>query len=1255
MSKHPADVASFPSRFWLLWLWPLLRKGARQPLQEADIYEIPRPLKAEFLDDCWQPNISAGSTTLFRVLMRTYGWRYIYILFTFSFWLASLSMVPYLTDRLFLWLVWTEDTITWADKPEGLMWSFLLVGSYLVNCNSACQWYQQTTRLGCELRSSAAMMVFRRTLQLRIQDSSRDAALNLLQVDTERLYIFAQLNHLIYVALVVTTVSFVYLTVYEGLAVATAAIGVLLLTVILQTALSRCAWPARRRMQQCSDLRISLMAEILDAVKVLKMYGWTEPLQTRVEEIRQKELHYAWIYLGIRAFSSALLYISPSFAMLAVLLMMHLQGKELSAEKVFFIFTTVGLSRAPLGGVAMGFSAVVDGLTAFRRLNAFVNASQFDIYQKDLLDDVDHNGASTKGEEMRVSGTFSHGVSSNLKVDLMLEPGQLVAVCGRVASGKSSLLLAMLGEMKSTGLVKLPSGIAYLAQSPWIRSGTVRDAVIQDLPFEEKSYWRAVRAAQLLPDLRVWKGDAHPVGARGTTLSGGQRARLGLAQILYRCLVAKVELVLLDDCLAAVDVHVARAICEEALLGILLDGERTVVMVMNSNFVALRSAHRIVNLVDGVASTFSSIEEWSSACGESVWQTCQQTISTIQKRVPSSEAESFSDEVATLEKAETSQSGRLNLRTVTYYFGFGWSYCLGFICLGFVVLNMIGVEFLRIYADRFMGTWAERDSTNTEEESSNDFQTYCIWLSLAALGAFLRAWLVIKVALTSSKNIHHRLLQGIMSASLEFFDTIPRGRLLSLFSKDIDAVDALLPQYLLDFLQDFTMLLGVVVVCIWSTPFAATGVVPVLFAFYRIRWFFSCTARETKRLEGVSRGPLYSALGDVADGLATLRAHGQQKTLVGHFQNILDRNGKVFFQTNILQPWCILVLDSLGSAIVCAVCSFAVFAPTTLDVPTATMAISYSLMTRGKLQFCIRLSIETENQFVAAERLQHLEKLALSYQEVQHSDISQQTISKSWPQGSISFKEVLMHYRPEHPVLNGLNLEILAGQKVGLVGRTGSGKSSLLSALLRITEISSGAILVDGVNVGEIDLKKLRESISLVPQEPILWSGSVAENLDPSGIASEETLMQALRKVHLDQKLPQGLAMMVETRGNNFSLGQRQLLCIARCIARSSRIVLVDEATSCVDGETDALIQEAFQQEFKDCTMLVVAHRLQTVMNADVIAVLDAGRVVEAGNPSELAGDKSSHFAGLIRGCAAGSKDVFAAKEPLDRDHLLAL
>eukprot|EP00435_Cladocopium_sp_Y103_P070120 s1381_g34.t1 len=839
MPSHPADVASCPSRFWLLWLWPLLRKGAQRPLREEDIHEIPQPLRGEVLDSCWHQHL-AGSSSLFRLLLRSYGWRYIYIVLIIMFWTVGLSMVPYLTDRLFQWVVATEDSVAWEDRPKGLMWTSLLVGSYLVNCNSTCQWYQQTTRLGCELRSSAAMIVFRRTLQLQIQDSSRDAALNLLQVDTERLYIFAQLNHLIYAALVVVSVSFVYLTIYEGQAVATVAIGILVSTVLLQSALSRCAWPARRKMQQFSDARISLMAEMLDAVKVLKMYGWTEPLQRRVEEIRQKELQQAWLYLGIRGFSSALLYVSPSLAMLAVLLMMHLQGKELSAERVFFIFTAVGIVRAPMAAVAMGFAAVVDGLTAFRRLNAFVSSGDFDIYREDLRDDVESKDRDI-GKTPHIRGSFSHSASSSsLRIDLSLEPGELVAVCGRVAAGKSSLLLAMLGEMKgdASASVCLP-GVAYLAQNPWIRSGTVREAVVQELPFEEKLYWRAIRAAQLLPDLRVWNGDRHPVGTRGTTLSGGQRARLGLAHVLYRCLVSTVELVLLDDCLAAVDVHVARAICEEALLGILLDGNRTVVMVMNSNFVALREAHRILHLVDGVASIFSSIEEWSAACGESTWQTCQQTISNIQKRVPSCDAELFTDEVAVLENAEVSQSGRLNLATFTYYFGSG-RHSLGFICAASILLSMVSVEALRIYSDRLMGLWAARDAINTEEESSNDFRTFCLWLSLAATGAFARAWLVVRLAMTSSRTIHHRLLEGVFSASLEFFDTIPRGRILGHFSKDVDAVDALLPQYLLDFLQDITILLGIVVVCVYSAPFAVLFLVPVLFAFYRIRWFFSC-------------------------------------------------------------------------------------------------------------------------------------------------------------------------------------------------------------------------------------------------------------------------------------------------------------------------------------------------------------------------------------------------------------------------------
>ncbi|CAJ1406943.1 unnamed protein product [Effrenium voratum] len=871
MAGHPSDTASCPNRFWLLWLWPLLREGARRPLREEDIYEIPSCLRSECLDQQWHHKLRKTDASVLWLLLRTFGWRgYIFIFFTFSFWLASLSMVPFLTDRLFQWLASGERVL------DGLAWSAVLVASYLVNCNAACQWYQQTTRLGCELRASAAMMVFRRTLQLHVQDTSRDAALNLMQVDTERLYIFAQLNHLIYVALVVVTVTLVYLTAYEGFTVAVVAVGVLLSAVLLQTLLSRWAAPRRRHMQQCADERISLMAEILDAVRVLKMYGWTHPLQARVEDDTSPgapERQGVFVHQGLQQRFAVLLTL-PFHARGPRNLAPARQG-ELSAERVFLIFTTIGLSRAPLGGVAMGFSAVVDdGVAAFRRLSAFVaEKGQFDIYQRDIGDEKLQAPVS-----MGLHGSFSHGYQTGITADFDLKPGGLVALCGRVASGKSSLLLAMLGEMRRIGAVSVPggdqSGVAYLPQSPWIRSGSVREAVVQDLPFEKKQYWRALRAAQLLPDLAIWGNDSHPVGARGATLSGGQRTRRG------GCLVSDVKLVLIDDCLAAVDVHVARAICEEAVLGTLLDGQRTVVMVMNSNFVAIQAAQSIINMVDGEAKVYQTREEWLEDCSDATRQTCMQTMSSIQARTPSCEEEHFAQEGASvLETAESSVLGSLHYKTFVYYFGSG-RYFPGLALLVLVLSSMLLVEFLRIYADHFMGTWAARDATNTEAESSADFRTYCIWIGAAVVGVFARALLVVRITI----KLHSRVLVRLMKAPLSFFDETPRGRILGHFSKDLDATDALLPQYLLDFLQDITTLLGIVLVCVWSTPLAALAVFPVLFAFYKIRTFFSRTARETKRLEGLTRAPLYSAVCDAADGLATLRAHGQEGFLVKRFQ-----------------------------------------------------------------------------------------------------------------------------------------------------------------------------------------------------------------------------------------------------------------------------------------------------------------------------------------------------------------------------------
>jgi len=739
-------------------------------------------------------------------------------------------------------------------------------------------------------------------------------------------------------------------------------------------------------------------------------------------------------------------------------------------------------------------------------------------------------------------------------------------------------------------------------------------------------YWKAVQAAQLLPDLLSWaEGEMTTVGSRGITLSGGQRARLALAHLVYRCLVSRIDVVILDDILAAVDVHVARDIVEEALLGVIVDGRRTVVMVMNSNFVALKAASRVVSVEGGHASIFQDVDVWLSSACASTRQVVSETMADISSRMPdnSKVPPSRGYNEATAAHVEEPQKGALNISTVGYYFGAG-HVKHGLCCLTVFFVITLSTEAFRIYTDYLMGQWAAVN----EVESDEAFRQYILWIGIALFAAFFRGAAVITLAKRASSSIHARILAQMVTAPSSFFDTVPLGQIMGHFSKDLDALDALLPQFGLDFTQDLTLLFGVICVCVWSTPPAAIGVVPVLLGFYKIRTFFSCTARETKRMDSATRGPLYSAVADASEGLATIRAHRQERSFIGSFSALLDNNGKVFFQTYILTPWCILVLDSLGALIVGVVSLSCVFLQGSIPVSISTMAITYALMTRGKLQFGVRMSIEVENQLIAVERVKCFEEGL-----PQELDEGAAQV-EPWPsEGVITFQKVCMRYRHGLPlVLQGLDLEVASGTKVGIVGRTGSGKSSILNAVLRMVDLEHGTIKIDNVNILDVSLKKLRSSISIIPQDPILWSGSLIENIDPSGSTPSDQIIAALDKVGLKDTVQQlgGLRAPVEPRGGNLSPGQKQLFCIVRCVLRDNRIALIDEATSCVDLKTDALIQEAFHTLFVGCTVLVIAHRIQTVLDSDRVAVLEAGKVAEFGQPRALQADSMSLFAALV-------------------------
>jgi len=493
------------------------------------------------------------------------------------------------------------------------------------------------------------------------------------------------------------------------------------------------------------------------------------------------------------------------------------------------------------------------------------------------------------------------------------------------------------------------------------------------------------------------------------------------------------------------------------------------------------------------------------------------------------------------------------------------------------------------------------------------------------------------LAMHTSKTVHERLFRRLAESPMSYFDTTPSGTILNHFSKDLDAMDTLLPQYAIDFGQDIALLAGIVCVVVWSTPPALIAVIPVLLSFGAVRAFYSRTARQTKRMDSNARGPVYTMISDVADGLVTVRAHAQMQGVTKAFTSLVDSCGKSFFQTFILQPWCILTLDSLGATIVCITAISCVSLRGTLPMEIATLAISYALLTRGKMQFCVRLSVEAENHLIAVERLHRFEAELVSEEEIISGTSSTAlAVGSEWPvHGALSFMAVQLRYRPGLPLaLRHVDLEVQAGAKVGIVGRTGSGKSSLLAAVLRLTELEEGTICIDGVNVRNVSLQTLRSVVTAVPQDPLLWDGTVAQNLDPTNTVEEQYLSDALERVGLNQGPASvgGLGAAVETHGGNLSLGQRQLLCIARCILRRSCVVLVDEATANIDAHTDTMLQEAFKLQFSSCTLLVVAHRIKTVLDADQVVVLEDGAVVEKGSPGALLSDGASHFAGLARG-----------------------
>eukprot|EP00741_Cyanophora_paradoxa_P011330 tig00020554_g10943.t1 len=894
-----------------------------------------------------------------------------------------------------------------------------------------------------------------------------------------------------------------------------------------------------------------------------------------------------------------------------------------------------------------------------------------------------HPAEEAKGEGKEAGAGVPAGPTLR-GIDFEAGAGQLVAVVGPVGSGKSSLLSALLGDIRRrAGSVRVAGRVAYVAQQAWIVNATLKENVLFGERLDERRYRETIAACALDRDIAVLPaGHETEIGEKGINLSGGQKQRVSLARAVY----ADADVYLFDDPLSAVDPHVGRHLFEKCICGA-LRGKTRVLVTNQLHYLA--AADAIYVLKEGrlaEAGTYHQLmlaqgpfaelmaayghgeeegegaeageEAGAGGRGRAPSATAQGaptgidcvTIEVDGEGAPgpapgpgreaaggSRKAEGGSKRPAsaapkeardgTLVHAEERATGHVAWAVYRAYFDAAG----GMLVSTVVLLLYLLAQAMQAGNDVWLSVWTGRQ---IQPDPGHNFYVgiYGAFGGAFAVAGLLRAFAFARVSVVASKALYHGMLARVLRAPMSFFDTTPIGRILNRFSKDTDQIDQFLAVSADQAIVTALGLVAVVGVISGYLPWMLLAFVPLGALYYYIQRFYRRTSTELQRLESVSKSPVYTHFSETLSGVSTIRAYGAQPQVVERNDVRTDVNNRSYYILQVANRWLGLRLDLLGATALFLVSLLCVSGRETgINPGTAGLVISYSMNVTQVLSWCVRMSTELEAKMNSVERV------------VEYSEIPSEAPAvvegsrppEGWPHhGRIQVERLVMRYREGlEPVLRGVSLDVRPGEKVGVVGRTGAGKSSLMLALFRLVEAAEGRVAIDATDIAAIGLADLRSRLAIIPQDPVLFSGTVRENLDPTGRAPEAELWEALELCQLRplvESLPGRLDAKVAEAGENLSVGQRQLVCVARAVLRRPKVLVLDEATANIDVETDAVIQRTIRRQFASCTVLTIAHRLNTVMDADRILVLDRGQVAEFDSPAALLARPGSLLSGMV-------------------------
>ncbi|TFK38174.1 multidrug resistance-associated ABC transporter [Crucibulum laeve] len=1054
---------------------------------------------------------------------------------------------------------------------------------------------------------------------------------------------------------------------------------------------------AQENLMKARDERVALMNEILGGIRMLKFMAWERSFEKRVLKIREKELKYQKLNYTIETLWNAIWNGSPILVTLVSFWHFAIVRKQpLTPSIAFTSIIVFSEMKFALNALPETFINMLQSLVSLRRIEKYLNGAE--VNRVPPMDQqsqtIAFQSCTATWPQDRAGASAASSAASTPKhkfllVDLTLNfpAGELALICGKLGSGKTLLLLALLGEADIlTGQMLCPrsppdslasfagvivpkeewimNGVcAYVPQAAWLRNASIKDNILFNLPYDEERYQKTLEVCALISDLEILEdGDESEIGERGVNLSGGQKARVSLARAVY----SRASILLLDDVLSAVDAHTAHHLYHECLRGDLMKG-RTVILVSHHVQLCAPEASYIVALDNGRVQFEGDRQKFydSGAIRALVQSTDDDNDKEEKDLVEGAEevalaSDPHSESSSTIAPAEVKAErkparklieeekravGRISRdiwETYIWACGNGWYWVL---FIGVLIVASISP----VLENGWLRYWSSA-ALNGDGESPAFYISIYAGITTAGLIITTIRWFILyRGSIHASTVLYKRLLEAVLFANIRFHDTVSRGRLLNRFGKDFEGIDSSLAdnfgRSIIYALSAATTLITVSVV--GGLPFIIAAIL-LGFVYYNVAKIYGQTSRDMRRLDSVTRSPLYSIYGETISGVTILRAFGASSKFLRDMLRCVDTNSNPYYWMWGVNRWLSARFNLVSSAIVGATALVCLITPS-ISASMAGFALAFASTITNDLLFMVRRFVGLEQSMVALERVKEYSELAR-----EPAEFIEPRPPASWPsEGAIKCEDLVIRYAPELPnVLHNLNFEIRPGEKVGILGRTGSGKSTLALSFFRFVEATEGRILVDGIDTAKIGLTDLRSRLTIIPQDPTILSGSLRSTLDVFDEYEDAEIYEALRRVHLipSEDTPEEVAGTVNANvfrdldstvsegGDNFSTGEKQLLCMARAILKRSKILVMDEATASVDYATDELIGKTIRQEFAESTILTIAHRLRTVIDYDRVMLLEQGRIIEFDRPGVLLSNPSTKFYAL---CKATGKEEF--------------